>query len=263
MIPSLSEPHLCSRPKQERLTERKAVTIGVGFLCTDGIVLCADRQITDSGGFKYEERKIFRSLTKEYSLIYSYAGQPDTAKVIFQRLRDALGKCTFPKDDVRACVEEIYKDKMSKEIKTLIGIRIEDVGRYFFRTSKARVVDGGVAEHIGIGDSSAVRYLCDFLLRSQPSIHDAQIIGSYIVSVANRYVESCGGGPDITTLWFKGTLQEGSGGVFPNQKERFMACEEQIGRGLRELLLSGGTAQLGIMQPDVTPSVSQRSKREP
>lgn len=253
----LPKPHpLPLYPKLKRLAERKAVTIGVGFLCTDGIVLCADRQITDSGGFKYEERKIFRSLTKEFSLIYSYAGQPDTAKVLFQRLRDALKKCDFPQDDVRSCVEDIFKDRMSKEVKTLIGIRVKDVGGYFFRTSKTRVVDGEVAEHIGVGDSSAVRYLCDFLLRSQPSIHDAQIIGSYIVSVANKYVEFCSGGPDITTLWFKGTLQEGSGGVYPNQKERFMACEEQIGRALRELLLSGGTAQLGIIQPEIKPPKS-------
>ena len=35
------------------------MTIALGFLCPDGMVLCSDRQITVDGGLKYEKRKFW------------------------------------------------------------------------------------------------------------------------------------------------------------------------------------------------------------
>jgi hypothetical protein len=243
-------------PASERLREKQALTIGVSFFCPDGFVFGSDRQLTDSGGFKYEERKIFRFIDNNWSMIFSYAGDPETAKLFFQRLFDQLGDALqpsrssneFPRKLVRDVVEKIYKDKLSKEIQTLIGVSVKDCGAILFKTKKTKVVAAGAAEYIGVGDSSAIRYLCDFLVRNQPSIREAEILASYIVSVANRYVEGCSGGPDITALYMNGQISEKSGGMFPDQEQLFSHYEAQIGRGLRELLLAGGKYELGLIK---------------
>ena len=223
------------------------MTIGVGFLCTNGIVLCSDRQITDhSAGFKFEERKIFYHMGPDLAFVFSYAGEPDAARSLFGKISDGLAsgiaksKASSPRNRAIGELEKIFRNKDAKGLQTLIGIRFRNSGMYLFKTANHRVVHA-IRDYIGVGDSSALRYLCDFLLPGPPlDINEAGILGAYIVSVASRYVDGCGGGPDITAISKDGTISEGTRGPWPNGRERFARCEEQIGKRLRELLLSGG-----------------------
>ena len=50
------------RIRLKPLREESAMTVGVGFQCLDGVVLCADRQITKGGDLKYGERYVKRIL---------------------------------------------------------------------------------------------------------------------------------------------------------------------------------------------------------
>jgi hypothetical protein len=110
-------------------------------------------------------------------------------------------------------------------------------------------VEGYQGEAIGFGDMSVLKYLSKFLLPDNAlDVSEAHVLASYIVSVACRYVDGCSGGPDQKTIHRDGSITSGSGGVFPNEKERFAYSEQEIGRGLRELLLSGGTKTV-ITQP--------------
>jgi 20S proteasome alpha/beta subunit len=222
------------------------MTIGIGFLCSDGVVLCSDRQLTSSSGFKYEERKILWTHSDFCTVIFGYAGETHAAQVMYRKIREnfqetaiqAKGKVST--DKARNALEKIFKDKNSKELETLIGIRLQHSPPYLFKTWGNKVVDG-LAEYIGAGDSSALRYLSGFLIHDQLDVSQATIIGTYIVSVANRYVDKCGGGPDYTVLHENGMVTEGTGGPFPNQRERIVFCEQEIGKELRRLLFSGGT----------------------
>src|ERR1700691_6315771 len=71
---------------------RKAVTIGVGFLCEDGIVLCADNQITWPQSHKYYECKIYEHRTNEWSMLNTFSGDPDLVKSFNGKFRDAMSK---------------------------------------------------------------------------------------------------------------------------------------------------------------------------
>lgn len=223
------------------------MTIAIGFCCEDGIVMCADRQITDAEtGFKSEERKIFRATFYNHLIIFTYAGEPDAARVLFGKVRENFyaefekSKARSTASKARAALETIFANRHAKRLKTLIGIRFtDDSSLHLFRTSGHKVVDGDM-EHIGSGDGSALRYVSDFLLAGQYKVNEAAILGSYVVSVATRYVDGCGGGPDITAIYKDGTMGEGRRGPFKNTMERFLRCEEKIGKTLRELLLSGG-----------------------
>jgi hypothetical protein len=222
------------------------VTIAIGFCCNDGLVMCADRQITSATGFKSHERKISRASWYEQSILFSYAGDPDAARVLFAKIRETF-KSEFDKSKARstgyrakAALEKIYTSRHAKHLETLIGIRFRNGSSFhLFRTSSHKVVDGNM-EYIGCGDSSALRYVCDLLLAEEQKVNEAAILGSYVVSVANRYVDGCGGGPDITAIHESGTISVGMEGPFINTKQRFSRCEKEVGERLRALLLSGG-----------------------
>jgi hypothetical protein len=244
-----------SSPYHKRFAASKAVTVAIGFCCEDGLVMCADRQITSAAGFKSEKRKIFRATWWDVSILFSYAGDPDTAHVLFGKIREnfhsEFGKSRARSTayKARGALEKIFTNRHAKRLETLIGIRFrDDCSFHLFRTSGHKVVEGDM-EHIGCGDSSALRYVSDFLLTGMPAVNEAAVLGSYVVSVANRYVDGCSGGPDITTIHKNGTIGEGTGGPFPNAKARFRLCEEQIGKALRELLLSGGTHRISVSNP--------------
>ena len=231
------------------------MTIGIRFLCNDAVVLCSDRQITSPGAFKYEEGKIFPSQTRLYSLIYSYAGVPEEAKVIFQRVQDSIP--TIVKESTvisyietsKAVLEKAYKSKHSKGLQTLLGLSIKGFPPFLLKTYGDTIVEGYQGETIGCGDTSMLKYLNDVLLPDDaPDVSEAHVLASYMVSVACRYVDGCSGGPDHKTIHRDGSITSGSGGIFPNEKERFAYSEQEIGRGLRELLLSGGTRTV-ITQP--------------
>jgi len=244
-----------SSPYHKRFAASKAVTVAIGFCCEDGLVMCADRQITSVTGFKSEKRKIFRATWWDLSILFSYAGDPDAAHVLFGKIREnfhsEFGKSRARSTayKARAALEKIFTNRHAKRLETLIGIRFrEDSSFHLFRTSGHKVVEGDM-EHIGCGDSSALRYVSDLLLTGMPAVTEATILGSYVVSVANRYVDGCSGGPDITAINKDGSIGEGTGGPFFKTKERFLSCEQQIGKALRELLLSGGTHNITINKP--------------
>jgi hypothetical protein len=244
----------------ERLSRRKAVTIALGFLCPDGIVLCSDRQITDSNaGLKYPKRKLSWMTAAragiQFDLASAYAGDPESAKIIRTEIAErfdmeiAKSKQIGPyAPSARKVLERIFNSKHTKHLQMLIGIRFHSGELCLFRTSGKKVFEART-EYIGGGDSSALRYLAVFLLPPFiESIFQAQVLGSYLVSVANQYVDGCSGGPDIYTITKDGVRNDSIGGVFPDEKSRFQHCEDEAGRAMRELLFSGGTKSLELVK---------------
>src|SRR5262249_17887867 len=152
---------------------RKAVTIGIGLMCRDGIVLCSDRQLTSSSGFKYDAKKIMKYTHADYELGFSYAGEEDSAKAMFRiiteefdaELKNAQGKA--PTERAHKALVEIYKNKTAKYLQTLVGICFKNTCFSLFRSSANLIVEGHT-ETIGSGDTSALRYLSDYLLREIP-----------------------------------------------------------------------------------------------
>lgn len=222
------------------------MTIAVGFQCSDGVVLCADKQFTSKEGrFKYQGGKLASSQRGFISFIYTFAGDPDRAEVIFLKLCRNLGKKIkdtaedSPRERIGDALEEIYSDPQSDGLETLLGIRWKHFGPMLFRTNSTTVV-GGFQEHIGYGDSSVLRYLSDFLPLYPSTVDEATVLGTYMVFVAGRFVDQCGDEPEHAILHDSGPVITTGRGVFDNQRARFFHCEKEIGKQLRALLLSGG-----------------------
>jgi len=174
------------------------MTIAVGLTCSDGIVFCADRQITDQVGLKYERNKI---LSKERdnppaSLMVTYSGNPDQASMMFDKLWNGIELLLINKSDITT----LFDCKYSDGLKTLITFSKDGSSPQMFRTDGEQVHDASV-EFIGAGDSSVVRYLSDlFLNRQELTTLNGRVIAFLLVSAANQFVDGCSGGPDIVTL---------------------------------------------------------------
>ena len=75
-----------------RLPRAKAVTIGIGFRCVDGVVLCADNQITFPGSHKFYERKLYQASGKdnEWQAGFTFAGTLDLMKNFYENFVEAM-----------------------------------------------------------------------------------------------------------------------------------------------------------------------------
>jgi hypothetical protein len=224
------------------------MTIGVGFVCQDGIVLCSDREMTGPNGYKYQETKILRSTNRKRTIAFSYAGYPDEAKAMFRKVCEGLdhefASGIFDVSRARTALERIFNDRLSKGLQALMVVSWDGAVPHLFKAWERTITDP-VSDLIGWGDSSVIRYLGDILL-NRPAFKskEAEVIGAYLIFVATRFVGKCGGGMDIVTIEGPGKLSEHQGDLFPNQREKFFRCEEEIGRALETLLLSGGTLTL-------------------
>jgi 20S proteasome alpha/beta subunit len=238
------------KPKPNLLKQEiKGMTIGVGFQCNDGVVLGADKQLTCSGYHKYSTNKIYSSNSDSCRFVMSFSGLSDTADVAFRRVRKALHAMKVPPgvlpiETIIETLEQVYSRMTFDEelFQTLIGVWTPFFMPMLFKTSNKKVAEG-YSEFIGTGDSSVIHYLDSLLPRDAYSTNEATVLASYFVSIANRYIDGCGGGPDICVMDLNGAISHGSGGVFPNQDARFRHCESEIGREFREILLRGGTSK--------------------
>jgi len=251
MIRPFPKLRLSVQPKIRRLPKRDAVTIGLGFVTTEGVVLCSDRQHTSAAGFKFEKCKIMGiEHVNGTSIMLSYAGEPEAAEVIFTKIREQLGDgLPHVEGDNRDPIERIwtyldyvYASPFTKGLETLVSVRVPgDVSPRLYRTRERKVVTShGRSECIGCGDSSVIRFLSERLANFIMSRDEAEIIGAYLVSVANRYADGCGGGPDIyfqPKQWPKEWVEFRPRKRITDKKQQFDSIENKIGEELRRLLL--------------------------
>jgi 20S proteasome alpha/beta subunit len=235
------------------------MTVGVGFQCSNGVVLCSDRQVTLENSYKFETRKILHAMEGlEWKIIYSYAGIADEGEVMFRRICESFRE-TFAcvegevaKDKFRKILEAVYREGYESDytppFQTLIGFAYKDESAHLFRTSDRSVVDG-TYEIIGVGDTSALRFLCEFLFDPERLmiVDEALVLGCYVIHVANRFVGKCGGGPDHAMIPSGGSfLSHGYGGPFFFSALDIIRFERKAGEELRNLLLSVPHSKFGF-----------------
>jgi hypothetical protein len=227
------------RDCKERLRRSEAVTIALGFQCFDGLVLCADRQLTKDDGLKYEQDKIWigRSHNAGPSFVFTYSGSEPSARVLFNLLKRAIPSALSDSQKAIDVVTKVLESKHSKDIESLIGFPVPGSQPFLLRTQGKKVALRDT-KYIGAGDSSVVRYLANVVLGTQFSCEQAKIVGSYFVWNATRYTDGCGGGPDVCTV-------EWSGNVIVESKEyakwvtsKFVETDVQVGSKIRGELFS-------------------------
>jgi len=226
------------------------VTVGIGFQCPGAVVLCADRQMTKEGGLKYEEPKVLIAHLNRVEIECGavYAHHRDEAVSLFQEVVEAvpvtvqLGKeeeLLLPQL-AKEMLEEIFAKKKAKGMEMLIAFaHARNIFSPFFMRAAGPVIVSGIREYIGVGDSSVIRYMSELLGRFPLTVEEAPMAGLYMVSLANRFIDGCGGGPDVLIM-FNGKAEIMSADVIEKAKRKLSEFDTALASSLWKMLEFGG-----------------------
>jgi hypothetical protein len=201
------KPHRFLGPQLWRLPKRHAVTIGLGFRCIDGMVLCSDSQLTKYD-LKFPGTKIHIIVPEqvwegeEWIVAMCYAGHEPIERRVFESLSNRLlgnGKPSVA--SARAEIEDVLAHErkqnlaMVDRLEMLFAISISNDNWQLLRSHGKIVTPVDTFHAIGIGDSSLIRFLRDlFAMHPQfMQTEECVMLGTYMVGKAKKFIEGCGG----------------------------------------------------------------------
>ena len=224
------------------------MTVAVGFMCTDGIVLAADREVSTASlkidgpkvwYFRYPPNATHPVLRVGVAGAGDYAFIKYASELIDRQLRDWVeqhGQATM--DEVNAIVQGVINDihhnhlypigqpHERPNIDLLIGISISDGRIRLARSSLTSITNVCDYEAVGIG-SDLANFIVKRSYKSRVTVTNAVFWAAQVLMHAKHYVPGCGGSSDVVVL-FKGF---GAGLVKQNtisNHERFLNDFESV-----------------------------------
>jgi len=202
-------------PKIERLRAGKRMTICVGILATDGVVLAADREEGDEY-LKVDRGKIcqaFRGSTPTGSIAVTGAGDGAALDEISNRLVDAFSKREMRLGETAEDAEKILRDTHRNyyteailpfpynerpDYGVLIACYGGGLGKRLFSTAKLSFNSHVDYEAVGVGQRVANAWLgklYDYL-----PVRHAVKLAAYVIYQCKGTVTGCGLGTDIAII---------------------------------------------------------------
>jgi 20S proteasome alpha/beta subunit len=202
-------PRIFTQPKLNRLPERKAVTIGIGFHCRDGVVIAADQQQTSEGFFKTHSTKLGNIIYGGATILWTYSHLSSLASVmkdgVFAKLHPFPPAYTM--DEIQQSISTQIKEMKSEypeemQMQQFLYSYSCGAGVRFMRYS-AGIIDEPEWAPIGIGDSSLVNYIYETFSVGSPmfmNVDYALDLAVYMVYLAKKFVDKVGGQTDAVIL---------------------------------------------------------------
>jgi 20S proteasome alpha/beta subunit len=201
------------------------VTIAVGFLCTDGIVLGADTQYTQhytTFGLKTQGPKLFVVADRpDLAVIVAGAGSVSFMKMAVDKLKQAFSGLSIPSGtQIRDTVEVVLLDFFTKHVynvpdykqpdfKLLIGARTNRNDFSLWETSLTSVAQLEEWDHVCIGIGNTVSSYALTITRGAGLVEWAKLRAAFCVNAAKRNVDGCGGPTRLLTLTANGVEHVG------------------------------------------------------
>jgi hypothetical protein len=280
--------------KPGRLPERKLVTIALGILASDGVVVAADTQETVQGYWKRKEGKIAVAETGEGSVLVSSAGRAGYADALTQTiLKEFLIATKWSSGPLEKSIGKIVREFHRQnvvpyadvpEVQTLIAWqRTGQKQARLLTTDRGAIVDAtghkGQAS-IGIG-AGHVQPILDHIyeLPDDVTVMTAAVLASYCVFEAKQHVDGCGHLTHVA--WLKGGRVYGLARVYTRALESvFEAYAESISRDVLRFTLGFGDNEVSektmrllkscrtaiakvVARASADPPILRRSKRGP
>lgn len=185
----------------------KAVTIGIGLNCTEGLVFGSDSQITRPGLNKFYDTKLFSDVKDSRTLVLVGADDLTLAKEVWDKL---LEYPTESHPETTHIAFETILNEMGRlnndlPLQLLLGVATADsIGLYgFTRRGINRILN---YEVLGMGDSSLVRYLADSLHDPFGTLRESVIAAGYILKKAEHHVDGISGPMNLVVLRYGPSL---------------------------------------------------------
>ena len=199
---SLSKPPQKHYIPSRKLEAKAAMTVVVGFRCKEGIVICADRQVSSVGSFKYEEQKITKLESAGESIVFAYSGLPSLAGEARDKI---LAKCSDRSNEIvyeaaDAVLTEMRRLYTDLNLQFLIGTVVlnQEPDLIKFDGKGLHVADD--YNFLGVGNSGLLRFLAETMYSPQMNVKDAINLAIYCVQKAEDHIDECGGLIDVSIL---------------------------------------------------------------
>jgi 20S proteasome alpha/beta subunit len=185
------------------------MTIACGFRCLDGVLLCADSQITIPAVSKYAEPKIGRLVGTEHAIFVTFAGDLDFSRMCIEILTEKLYDADRAGTDVIVCLRQeaqrihkeyygLYEGGARLELWMLAAIHTDKTHLYkVYGPSVSKIPE---FEFIGCGQYLA-RAVVSNLYSPNMSLVEASLMAAYVLSQAKLYVDGCGGRSEIVRVF--------------------------------------------------------------
>jgi len=231
---------LPSKP-HERLPQRKQMTIAIGLLGRDGIVMAADTQESTGDYMKGEKRKVaafaFTESHPDYPVgvcVISGAGDSGYVRALTMKLGMTFGKnkdlmptLMVPNGDLgledkfAECLQKFYKEdivpfahfpeRSRPDVEMLIAVRRKGL-MDLFSTEKTTITQ--VLPYKAIGLGSVFAELMLNRLWDSASVAQLELLAAYVVFMAKESIESCGKYTTIATIHTATVVDTPSGSRF-------------------------------------------------
>jgi 20S proteasome alpha/beta subunit len=211
------------------------MTIAVGLPCREGLLICADEEVSARGADKYYEERISCLDLFGSALVSSYGGSSDLWKEALEKISRKLLELQGPEEEGDVCVTPQAIYDTADEVFTAMGRpsnlqMLIGVGGVF-NTPELFVFDQGAMHRaagiscVGAGESSLVRYLAENLYSSSMTLEAAKNLGIYLIATAAKYVT--GVGAPIDAIVIAGHQPEWLGDTEIKEREAAMLAREK------------------------------------
>jgi hypothetical protein len=211
------------------------MTIALGLPSQEGLLICADEEVSARGGDKYYEERISCVDLFGSALVSSYGGSSDLWKEAVEKISRRLLELQGPEEEGDVCVipQQIYDtaDEVftgmgrPSNLQMLIGVG------GVFNSPELFVFDQGAIHRaagitcVGAGESSLIRYLAESLYSPSMTLEAAKNLGIYLISKAAQYIN--GVGAPIDAVVITGHQPEWLGDTEIKQREAAMLAREK------------------------------------
>ena len=199
------KPRAYANPMVRRLEVRKAMTVAAGMHCTDGLVICADTEVSD-GTTKWQKTKVWAA--GDYLLVTG-AGAEAYLKMAFDKLAHSLSQ-SRPNDveaarrTVEKLVLDIHKQHIfplnksghqwanSIDIWLIVGVRCTNGELALIKTVLTTASLVGDYEAVGTG-SSVFKYWARYFLEGRFNMDLASYFSMFMLREAKDVSTGVGG----------------------------------------------------------------------
>ncbi len=197
------------------------MTLAAGFPCQDGLILCADTEITHGDVLKIGGKKILTHKRDNTSLAITGAGDWSYVVMTFQKISDRLDELDSP-DLTCEAVQEVIEQTLLRVYESFVAVDPDRENVKFSIIAATRTDNDELGLLVSEGNPAIVRsedfqctgsgyilasYLADIFYSSSISLNKGVFLAAYILRLVKKYVSGVGGRSDILVITPNGEMK--------------------------------------------------------
>lgn len=190
------------------------MTIAAGFVCINGLVLCADTEMT--GNVRSGGQKAWYRHDSESSIALVGAGSAALIRMIRNRLFERINPDTSLRDAeivIEQTLRMVYKDHIDNDptndldVAVLVGVRHRRQCKLF---EHDRTVVADVDNFASVGTGGGIADYLSVALFERSTVLAASTFASYVLQQCKRFAPNCGGESHIILMPSDGVTEMGT-----------------------------------------------------